>query len=481
MRLTGKITIVLVFISLLIPLQIFSENVGCSGNQDIKIINIAQYPRYAGCDETFDLIFNYFWEANGKKYKFNITELTLDEINGGGKHPLTNENFDLIVVGASFDSFYKHGSNPKLLESIRNFIANGGGYIGVCSGTVFATQGYETPKKFYEKYVNKRVLGIADVYLNEDRYGEAQYEFKLSGSYAPNSSLPPLEFKIVRNNSNPIFNCYRNNLINITYGGGPGLYPANSNNPLFGNVTPLLIINEELMETKPIYWYRKGILPGWVKVEKVETDLLGQYGGIATTYGKGKVVIFTGHPEIRMIVNGTIKEKIGKPSGFGFGPFFNPVRAVYSWVGTPLNMSHNWWIHRRAATWMAGVPDSDLPPCNELMVFIDKPQFRFERKFYVNNQIDDSKAAKKKVAEAGMTIIQGNITVEAYAENSGIVEFYLDSVLEYTDSNQPFTWDLDKNLDGVHRLELRAYDEYGNCAYDGSNFLFVNDSSNSGN
>lgn len=473
MRLTSKIAIVLIFISLLIPLQIFSENVRCSSNQDIKIINIAQYPRYAGCDETFDLIFNYSWEANGKKYKFNITELTLDEIKGGGKHPLTNENFDLIVVGASFDSFYKHGSNPKILESIRNFIADDGGYIGVCSGTVFATQGYENPDRFYKRYVNKRVLGIADVYLNEDRYGEAQYEFKLSGSYAPNSSLPPLEFKVVRNNSNPIFNCYQNNLINITYGGGPGLYPANSNNnPLFGNVTPLLIINEELMETKPIYWYRKGMLPGWIKIKKVETDLLGNYGGVATTYGKGKVIIFTGHPEIRMIVNGTIKEQIGRPTGFGFGPFFNPIRAVYLWVGTPLNISHNWWIHRRAAAWMAGVPYEDLPPCNELMVFMDKPQFRFEHKLYVNNMLDNSKAAKKRVAEAGMTIIEGNITVEAYAENSDIVEFYLDGALDHTDSTRPFTWDLDKNLDGVHRLELRAYDEYGNCVYDGSDFLF---------
>lgn len=472
MRLTSKIAIFLIFISLLLPLQIFSENVKGSGNQDIKIINIAQYPLYAGCDQTFDLIFGYYWEANGRKYRFNITVLTLEEIKGKGKHPLTKENFDLLVVGASFDSFYKHGSNQKILESIRNFIANGGGYIGVCSGTVFATQGYEKPNTFYKKYMNKRVLGIADVYLNENLFGEAQYEFKLSGSFATNSSLPPIELKIVRNNSIPIFNCYKDDLINITYGGGPGLYPANSKDPLYGYVKPLLIINEELMETKPIYWYKKGILPGWIKVKKVETDLLGNYGGVVSSYGQGKVIIFTGHPEIRMIVNGTIKEHIGKATGFGFGPFFNPIRAVYLWEGTPLNLSHNWWIHRRAAAWLAGVPDDDLPPCNELMIFMDKPLFRFYNKLYVNNELDESKAAQKRVAEASMTIIEGNITVEAYAENSDIVEFYLDGVLEYTDSTWPFTWNLDKNLDRVHTLELRAYDEYGNCVHEGSEFLF---------
>jgi hypothetical protein len=477
MKPTSQIVIILISISLFIPLQIFSENVRASSNEDIKIINIAQYPRYADCDETFDLIFHYSWEANGHKYKFNITELTLDEIKGGGQHPLTNQNFDLLVVGAAFNSFYKDGSHPKILKSIRNFVANGGGYIGVCSGSVFATQGYEKHPTYYEQYVNRRVLGIANVYLNENRYGEGQYEFKLSGTYAPNASLPPLEYAIVRNNSNPIFAEYPKNLINITYGGGPGFIPANSKNTLLGNVTPLLLINEELMQTKPIYWYRKGILPGWVKVAKVKTDLLGEYGAIVNSYGKGKVVIFTGHPEIPLIVNGTIHEFIGRPSGFGFGPFFNPIRAVYNFVGTPVNMSHNWWIHRRVAAWLAGVPDEDLPPCNELMVFMDKPAFRFGHYAYVNNSFNFIKTRElnRLIKKLGMSVIIGDITVEAYAENNNFVEFYLDGVLQYTDYFRTFNWTLDKNnFNGVHRLELRAYDEYGNCVTDGSNFFFIN-------
>ena len=71
-------------------------------------------------------------------------------------------------------------------------------------------------------------------------------------------------------------------------------------------------------------------------------------------------------------------------------------------------------------------------------------------------------------------MIIGDITVEAYAENSDIVEFYIDDVLEYNATSQPFKWNLTKKLDGVHRLEIRAYDEYGNCARDGSEFLFIN-------
>jgi hypothetical protein len=55
------------------------------------------------------------------------------------------------------------------------------------------------------------------------------------------------------------------------------------------------------------------------------------------------------------------------------------------------------------------------------------------------------------------------------------VEFYLNGELEYTDYKHPFKWKLDKNnFNGIHRLELRAYDEYGNRACNGSEFLFFN-------
>ena len=78
-----------------------------------------------------------------------------------------------------------------------------------------------------------------------------------------------------------------------------------------------------------------------------------------------------------------------------------------------------------------------------------------------------------------MTIIVGDLTVEAYAENSNIVEFYLDGELKNTSTTQSaegvFTWNLDENnLNGIHRLETRAYDEYGNYVCDGSEFLFYN-------
>jgi len=494
MKLMYKLFSISITLLLAVPIGISTNKIEISDEElNIVTINIAQYPRYAGCDETFDVIFHYVWESNNTIYKFNCTELTLEEVMGCGKRPLSNKNFDLLVVGASFDSFYRDAKDPKIQENIKEFLVNGGGYIGVCAGTVFATQGYKTPNRIYKKFMNQRVLKIADVYINCDLYGEAQYEFKLGGNIGINQGLLPIEKRVVRNNSIPVFLEYSSDVINITYGGGPGMYVANASDPNLGEITPLLIINEELMQTKPVHWFRKGLLPGWVPFKKVKTDIEGQYGAIATKYGEGRVVIFTSHPEIQLILNGTIKEYIGRSTGYGIKfPF---PRAVFSWTGTPMNMSYNWWIHRRTAAWIAGVSDEDLPPCNELMAFVDKPQFRFgfhEFYFegegliygygdeeYYNNSSSISKpsyeTAKQIVDWVGMTVVAGNITVDGYAENSDRMEFYVDNVLQYTDTKQPFEWTLNNgNLSGFHTLEVRSYDEYDNYAFDGSEFFFIN-------
>ena len=150
--------------------------------------------------------------------------------------------------------------------------------------------------------------------------------------------------------------------------------------------------------------------------------------------------------------------------------------------------------------------DSDLPPCNELMVFFDKPVYRYGYKLYLNDTLIGprfnfsllnppfnfpkiersrilslimgkfvSNRISKVVNLMGITVIVGDITVIAYVENSNMVEFYLDDILEFTDNTYPFEWKLDKNnLNGIHRLELRAYDQYGNYASDSSDFFFIN-------
>lgn len=485
-----KIFTIFITFLLAVPIVVSTNKIESSDEDlDTITIKIAQYPRYAGCDQIFDYIFNYNWNSNGKNYTFKIKELTLEETVGGGEMPLNVENYDMLLVGASFDSFYKNGLDNNLLENIRTFVSEGGGYQSVCAGTIFSTQGYEHPNRLYKKYMNNNVLKIADVYLNLDMLGESQYVFKGGlGSHAIT-----MEDRVVRNNSNPIFKNYPYDIVNISYSGGPGLYSANSSDPIYGDVTPLLIINEELMETKPLHWFVKGILPGWIPIKKVKTDMKGQYAAVASTYGDGKVVVFNCHPEIAPVINGTIEEYLGEPCGYGFMPkTIFPIRVVFDWHGTRLNISHNWWMHRRSAAWIAGVPDEDLPPYNELATFINKPmsglglhEFYFEDEGIIYghgnaNEVSNIdkpsvELARQIVEWVGMTVVAGNITVQGYAENSKIMEFYMDDVLQYTDTERPFKWKLNNgNFSGVHTLEARSYDEYVNYAYDSSEFFFIN-------
>ena len=112
----------LFYLTIFLSTLILTSSVSCTEfyiyNQNVKEIKIAQYPHYASCDKLIDLIYRYTWTSNGTIYKFNCTELTLEEIIGRGELPLNNENFDLLVVGASFDSFYKDAKDQRIKEKV---------------------------------------------------------------------------------------------------------------------------------------------------------------------------------------------------------------------------------------------------------------------------------------------------------------------------------------------------------------------------
>ncbi len=86
------------------------------------------------------------------------------------------------------------------------------------------------------------------------------------------------------------------------------------------------------------------------------TDISGQWAGVETTYGAGRMILFSPHPEIPPLMNGSISEF------FGLSIYGIP-RYVYSWGGgKQTNEDYNWWILRRSAALVAGVPEGDLPP-----------------------------------------------------------------------------------------------------------------------
>ena len=77
----------------------------------------------------------------------------------------------------------------------------------------------------------------------------------------------------------------------------------------------------------------------------------------------------------------------------------------------------------------------------------------------------------------GITIILGRITIIANAiDESGIegVEFYVDDILKYNDTEQPYEWLWNEFAIGKHEVKVIAHDNKGNRAEDAVNVIIYN-------
>jgi len=440
------------------------------------IIRVALYPLKTGSDIFLRQALNYAWYANGKLYRFDTHVLTFKEIRS--KDFYSNlKNYDVFIAGASYLSYLVDGKREAFKKSIEKFLSDGKGFYGVCAGAFLASQGYENPDNWFERETNKGVLRIANVYLNCDFDRELQYLLKEASLPNPRFGQIPIEVKVNKSSPIPIFKPFRKEVFNISYGGGAGLYIANSKDPRLGKVYPLLIYNEELMETKPIHFWKR-VLIGWKKGETIKTDLKGNYAMIATTFNNsGRIVLISSHPEIPVMVNGTIVEFFGRNT-------LGIPRIVYAWYnGTRLNMSKNLWIHRRVVAWLAKVPDEDLPPIEEVMVLISKPISKQFYGIYINDKkiipskllpLTTSKILTRILTKLlRISIIVGKITVAVYAEGVERVEFFLDNEMRFVDRTPPFEWKIEKPLKGKHSIRVVAYSRNGSFVWDEGNYLFM--------
>ena len=83
----------------------------------------------------------------------------------------------------------------------------------------------------------------------------------------------------------------------------------------------------------------------------------------------------------------------------------------------------------------------------------------------------------KKIASFKMPIIVGKITVTADAyDEDGIskVEFYIDGILKYNDTQQPYQWIWNEKAIGKHEIKVIAYDNEGNEAEDRISVVIFN-------
>lgn len=72
-----------------------------------------------------------------------------------------------------------NGFDKRRKESIRNYVADEGGYLSRCSVAVAASRGFIGNSTLFHAWANGGVLRIADVYINDDLMEEWQYLLRL--------------------------------------------------------------------------------------------------------------------------------------------------------------------------------------------------------------------------------------------------------------------------------------------------------------
>lgn len=364
----GLFLVALFFVGVTAP-GIYNHDVPASSEEsstnaaiNTRAIRIALYD-CGWNNRYFSGIFNYSWMQGTNSYRFEVTIIDADDVRGDGDVSFTTERFDVLLIGASASAYLVDGADHRWRAAVHQFIAGGGGYVGICGGANAASMGFEEPQSLFQHWVNRGVLRIADVYINDDVVGEWQYLLKFgfdafSHNYDNNSYPYYASVNTSVVHSHPIFADYGDDTRYITYAGGPGMYPAGQGDSLHGQVSTLLRYDEEPMETKPLHYWRPS-LRGWTIWKNVTTDIKGTAAAVATTYGQGNVVLYGPHPEHRVVVNGTVREYLGH----GIPNVAGPVeRYVFNYFGEMLGQEYNWWIVRRSVAWAAGLSQPELPP-----------------------------------------------------------------------------------------------------------------------
>jgi glutamine amidotransferase-like uncharacterized protein len=440
-------------------------------------------------------IFNYQWTVNGQVFMFQPTIIYAEDVIGSGPNPLTRDRFDVLLIGASARSYLVHGVSSLWKEKIRSFVSEGGGYIGLCAGAILASCGFEHPTSSFHNLVNHNMLEIANVNINDEFFGELQYVLKNGFSMdqwvqTENKTLGYVDINtsVVSTDENVIFSCYDQPYRHLTYAGGPGFLPACRTDPVYGNITPLLLYNEELMNTKPLHYYRP-TSDGWVIWKNVTTDLLGTCAGMMTSYGSGRVILYGPHPELLLTVNGTVHEFLGKGLSLYLPRFLQPTQYVFSYVGDMASYS-NYWVIRRSVAYAGHVDTDSLPPVEETKIVCVRPWSIQHMVFFNDEQLFANLSTlvlmfPKNREKEHIPLIIGDITVIAYTlhcDESIIVDLCIDG--EHIETLAPawnddqikaiaYTKTIAQPLYGLHTVTFTATNDEGNRAWDSFDAFFV--------
>jgi len=322
----------------------------------------------------FPLILNgYSWKTSEASYKI-ITDYVYDKEIIRGK--LVDENYDVLLApggGVGDGESIVKGFNflPSVRRwklKIREFIQNGGGYVGICGGTALITDLKTGPGKdptsIYERLYNKSALGITSVssyykdlalpilnsfqYVHPEKIGATGYVF----SFAPGETADGKQ---------------------IHSGGVPVDFQICKDNPIFGIIglaksffKSFRFIKKEKDSLRNLILYTYCFAGNWGKsdsfIELNYSNMAGMTAEIYPNENKGRIVLCAAHPEYMIWWGGNIEEV--NDSGFNcLGTGLHKWKNIKPLSKTLQDeFTYTWWIVRRITAWAAKVPDGELPP-----------------------------------------------------------------------------------------------------------------------
>ena len=238
---------------------------------------------------------------NGElKYKLFVApgdyDYLLDQIFLGLNSPVTDNKYirDMMANPLTASTFR---------QNIKNFVANGGGYVGTCGGASFACKSrafgpglkYTTPGTYLLGMVDATATSRA---LHEDQYaskGEYNVNNYAAGDWEDWGGIPvPTQF-VGGSNIFPDIDKYIDTSYgsSIRYWGGSAfVHPGPS-------VNVIAKYNKEPGNDSSLQLHRFG------SNEVISTTLLHNPAIVSTTYGNGRVIIFGNHPELKSWKYGT--------------------------------------------------------------------------------------------------------------------------------------------------------------------------------
>ncbi len=225
----------------LIPSDINQNKTIISPIEISKSLSIAIYKGEGATEEGIQNVKNNILATIG----IEVAEIISEQIQSDDL-----SKFDIIIFSGGSGSKQAQSIGEKGKGNIRDFIKNGGGYLGICAGAYLATSGFDW---------SLHVVNAETISKTEWKRGKGFVDLELTD-----------EGKSILGNVSGLFKC--------RYSSGPLLKPMNMESlPSF---TTAAHFRSEISEN--------GVTEGVM----VNTPAV-----IYSTYGKGKVFLVSTHPE----------------------------------------------------------------------------------------------------------------------------------------------------------------------------------------